>query len=82
MNKAKAIGMGILFLVPGALAATLLTIILIATDYGPDPGTEVGTTLWGVWAICCWLYFKNSKFKWAGLVLLGFSLLGLLTKAI
>ncbi|MCP4988020.1 MAG: hypothetical protein GY928_18805 [Colwellia sp.] len=65
---------------PAAMVAILLVFILIEIDYGPDPAVEVGTTLWGSWALFCGYYFKSKRFFWAGTVLLGFVALGLLIK--
>lgn len=77
MPKVKAIFMGIAFLIPAAIVAAILTLILASFDYGPDPGTEVGTTLWGTWALCCGYYFKSNRFYLASAALLGFAVLGL-----
>ena len=81
MFTVKAILIGIAFLIPAALVATVLTLILVSIDYGPDPGTEIGTTLWGTWAMCCGYYFKSSRFYWAGVILLGFAVLSLILNA-
>lgn len=75
MSKVKTILMGTAFLIPAAIVAVILILILASFDYGPDPGTEVGTTLWGTWALCCGYYFKNNRFYLASVALLGFAVL-------
>ena len=81
MDKAKKVLIAIGFLIPAILVAGVLVIILAKVDYGPDPGTEVGTTLWGTWALICGFYFKSNKFKLAGGVLLIFAIIGLVVGA-
>ena len=73
----KKIGIAIAFLVPATLGAVALIFILLAIDYGPDPGVEVGTTLWGTWALLCGYYFKSSRFKQGGIALLVLAVISL-----
>ncbi len=79
MNKVKIILIAIGFLIPSLVVAALLTAMLAKLDYGPDPAVEVGTTLWGTWALLCGFYFKSKRFTLAGVALLIFVVLGLIS---
>ncbi len=70
MSKVKTIFIGVGFLIPAAIVAALLTIFLVKIDYGPDPGLEIGLTLWGGWALLCGFYFKSKRFYYVGAGLL------------
>jgi hypothetical protein len=81
MPEVRTVLLGVGFLVPAIIAALILILGLVAVDFGPDPGTEVGTTLWGTWALLCGFYFKSNRFKLAGFVLLLYALTGLIVKS-
>ena len=81
MKPVKAISMALLFLIPALLAAGLLLVFLLAIGYRGDAGIEIGALQLGIWTFCCWLYFKHNGFRWASLVLLSYSIIGLLVKA-
>lgn len=74
MSKVKSVLISIVFLIPALIVGAVLALILIKVDYGPDPGAEIGLTLWGVWALLCGFYFKSNRFKLAGTVLLVFAI--------
>ncbi|BFT30564.1 hypothetical protein D210916BOD24_17400 [Alteromonas sp. D210916BOD_24] len=78
MDKLKKVLIAIAFLIPSFIIAGLLTYFLAIIDYGPDPGTSIGTTLWGVWCLLCGFYFKMPRFQKAGYVLLFFAIVVLL----
>jgi len=82
MDKFKKILIGLGFLIPAFLIAATLTLILVKIDYGPDPGLEIGLTLWGTWALLIGFYFKKSKFRTGGIVLLIFVVIGLVNGAV
>jgi hypothetical protein len=73
----KTIGIATMFLVPAITVAVGLIYILAAVDYGPDPRLEVGTTIWGIWALQCGYYFKSRRFKQAGFLLIVFAVISL-----
>tara|TARA_R110000782_G_scaffold48146_1_gene105504 strand:- start:6306 stop:6554 length:249 start_codon:yes stop_codon:yes gene_type:complete len=77
MDKLKKILIGIAFLIPALVVTGAITFMLAKADYGADPGLEVGLILWGTWALACGFYFKKSKLKTGGIVLLIFAAIGL-----
>jgi hypothetical protein len=77
MDKFKKMLIVVAFLIPAFLVTAAITFMLAKADYGPDPGLEVGLILWGTWVLACGYYFKKSKFKIGGFVLLIFAIIGL-----
>src|SRR5690606_37369603 len=81
MSTVKAIAIGAAFFIPALVVAAAVMLLLVAIDYGPDPGLAVGLTTWGAWCLFCGLYFKKSRFRSASAVLFGVALFMLLTNA-
>ena len=68
-NTGKKIGVSIALLAPALVIASGLLYILLAIDYGPGPGVEVGAIFCGTWALFYGYYFKFLRFKQVGAVL-------------
>lgn len=81
MSTVKAIAIGAAFFIPALVVAAAVMLLLVAIDYGPDPGLAVGLTIWGSWCLFCGLYFNKSRFRSASAVLFGVALFMLLTNA-
>lgn len=76
-NTKSKIGISIALLVPAIAVAAGLLFILLSVDNGSDPGIEAGFTLAGVWALLYGYYFKSSKFKRSGMVLMALAVISL-----
>lgn len=76
-NTNKRIGISIAFLIPAIAIAAGLLFILLGVDNGSDPGVEAGFTLAGTWALLNGYYFKSSKFKRSGMVLMALAVISL-----
>ncbi len=76
----KSIIISILFLIPAFIVSGALILLLLEINYAPDPGREVGITLWGIWLLLVGYYFSRSRFVWGGAVLLVFAVAGLIVK--
>lgn len=68
-NTGKKFGVSIALLVPATVIAGGLLYILLAIDYGPGPGVEVGAIFCGTWVLFYGYYFKFLRFKQVGTVL-------------
>lgn len=66
-----------MLLVPAVAVAACLLLILLSIDNGSDPGIESGFTLVGLWALLYGVYFKSSRFKRGGMVLMALAVISL-----